>query len=72
MLLQEELRWLGAMLGTVRDQDVLLDRLYTEAHVLPPAERKIFERLLTTFETIAPKPAGNYSTPFAAIAIWIS
>ena len=49
--LQEELRWLGAILGTVRDQDVLLDRLYTEAHVLPPAERKIFERLLTTFET---------------------
>ena len=49
--LQEELRWLGTMLGTVRDQDVLLDRLYTEAHALPPAERKTFERLLTTFET---------------------
>ena len=49
--LQEELRWLGTMLGTVRDQDVLLDRLYTEADVLPPAERKIFERLLTAFET---------------------
>ena len=49
--LQEELRWLGTMLGTVRDQDVLLDRLYTEADVLPPAERKIFERPLTTFET---------------------
>ena len=49
--LQEELRWLGAMLGTVRDQDVLIEQLYTEAHVLPPAERKTFERLLTTFET---------------------
>ena len=49
--LQEELRWLGAMLGTVRDQDVLLSRLYTEAHVLPPAERKMFERLLATLET---------------------
>ncbi len=49
--LQEELRWLGAMLGTVRDQDVLLYRLYTEARVLPTAERKIFERLLATFET---------------------
>ena len=49
--LQEELRWLGAVLGTVRDQDVLLEQLYTEAHVLPPAERKTFERLLTTFET---------------------
>ncbi len=49
--LQEELRWLGTTLGTVRDQDVLLDRLYTEADVLPSAERKIFERLLTTFET---------------------
>ncbi len=49
--LQEELRWLGTMLGTVRDQDVLLDRLYTEADVLPPAERKIFERPLITFET---------------------
>ena len=49
--LQEELRWLAAMLGTVRDQDVLLYRLHTEAHVLPPAERKIFERLLATLET---------------------
>ena len=49
--LQEELRWLGAMLGTVRDQDVLIEQLYTEAHALPPAERKTFERLLTTFET---------------------
>lgn len=48
---QEELRWLAAMLGTVRDQDVLLEQLYLEAHVLPPAERKIFERLLATFET---------------------
>ena len=49
--LQEELRWLGTMLGTVRDQDVLLEQLYMETHVLPPAERKIFERLLATFET---------------------
>ncbi len=49
--LQEELRWLGALLGTVRDQDVLITRLYAEADVLPPAERKIFERLFTTFET---------------------
>ena len=49
--LQEEFRWLSAMLGTVRDQDVLLEQLYTEAHVLPPAERRTFERLLTTFET---------------------
>jgi CHAD domain-containing protein len=49
--LQEELRWLGATLGTVRDQDVLLEQLYAEAHVLPPAERKIFERLLATLET---------------------
>lgn len=57
--LQEELRWVGAMLGTVRDQDVLLDRLYTEAHVLPPAERKIFERLLTTFETHRSQARGQ-------------
>lgn len=49
--LQEELKWLGAILGTVRDQDVLLDRLSSEASVLPTAERKIFERVLSTFET---------------------
>ena len=49
--LQEDLRWLGAMLGAVRDQDVLLERLDAEARVLPPAERKTFERLLTTFQT---------------------
>ncbi|MXX10151.1 MAG: CYTH and CHAD domain-containing protein, partial [Nitrospira sp. SB0667_bin_9] len=48
--LQEELRWLSAMLGTVRDQDVLLEQLYAEARGLLPAERKIFERLLPTFE----------------------
>ena len=48
--LQEELRWLGAMLGTVRNQDVLLDRLYAEAQALSLAERTIFERSLTTFE----------------------
>ncbi|MYD30538.1 MAG: CYTH and CHAD domain-containing protein [Nitrospira sp. SB0675_bin_23] len=48
--LQEELRWLSAMLGTVRDQDVLLEQLYAEARGLPSAERKIFERLLPTFE----------------------
>ena len=57
--LQEELRWLGAMLGTVRDQDVLLEQLYTEAHVLPPAERKTFERLLTTFETHRAQARGE-------------
>ena len=57
--LQEELRWLGAMLGTVRDQDVLLEQLYTEAHVLPPAERKTFERLLTTFETHRSQARGQ-------------
>ena len=49
--LQEELKWLGAILGTVRDQDVLLGRLYSEVSVLPTAERKIFERVLSTFET---------------------
>ena len=57
--LQEELRWLGTMLGTVRDQDVLLDRLYTEADGLLPAERKIFERQLTTFETHRSQARGQ-------------
>lgn len=57
--LQEELRWLGAMLGTVRDQDVLIEQLYTEAHALPPAERKTFERLLTTFETHRAQARGQ-------------
>ena len=66
--LQEELRWLAAMLGTVRDQDVLLYRLHTEAHVLPPAERKIFERLLATLETIVPKPAVSYSALLASLS----
>ena len=57
--MQEELQWLGAMLGTVRDQDVLLEQLYAEARVLPPAERKIFERLLTNFETHRSEARGQ-------------
>lgn len=49
--LQDELRWIGTMLGTVRDYDVLLDRLHAEAGILRPAEAKMFQRVLTTFET---------------------
>ncbi|MFL6141050.1 MAG: CHAD domain-containing protein [Labedaea sp.] len=44
--LQEELRWLGRVLGEVRDLDVQLDHLRTQAAGFEPAERDAVERLL--------------------------
>jgi len=41
-----ELRWLGEVLGSVRDLDVLLERLHAEAAVLDPADRTAANRLL--------------------------
>lgn len=42
-----ELKWLGGVLGPVRDLDVQLDRLRTEAAVFEDDERAAVERLLT-------------------------
>jgi CHAD domain-containing protein len=41
-----ELRWLGEVLGSVRDLDVLLERLHAEAAALDPADRTAANRLL--------------------------
>jgi len=41
-----ELKWLGGVLGPVRDLDVQLDRLRTEAEVFEDDERAAVERLL--------------------------
>jgi CHAD domain-containing protein len=43
--LRDELKWLGAALGDVRDLDVLLDRLRAEAGELEPRLGKLFEAL---------------------------
>ena len=45
-VLQEELRWLGGVLGEVRDLDVQLDHMRAQAADFEPAERKAVERLL--------------------------
>jgi CHAD domain-containing protein len=37
--LRDELRWLGGLLGAVRDADVLLGRLEAHTAALPPADR---------------------------------
>ena len=39
-MLEQELRWLGGVLGDVRDLDVLLDHLRREASALDPADRE--------------------------------
>ncbi|MCT2587500.1 CHAD domain-containing protein [Actinophytocola gossypii] len=43
---RDELRWLGGVLGRVRDLDVLLGRIRTQSADFPPAERAAVERLL--------------------------
>jgi CHAD domain-containing protein len=48
--LREELSWLGAALGPVRDADVLLAHLHEEAELLEAAEREAFEALLSSIE----------------------
>jgi len=45
-----ELKWLGGLLGDVRDLDVLLARLRGEAAALEPADRKAAGRLLRSLE----------------------
>jgi CHAD domain-containing protein len=45
--LQTELKWLGNILGPVRDIDVQLERLRTEASVFDDEERAAVERLLS-------------------------
>ncbi|MBI4013298.1 MAG: CHAD domain-containing protein [Candidatus Rokubacteria bacterium] len=44
--LREELAWLGDLLGSVRDLDVLLARLRDDAAALEPPERRAATRLL--------------------------
>jgi CHAD domain-containing protein len=44
--LRAELKWLGGLLGTVRDADVLLGRLEERVHELPPDDQPAGERVL--------------------------
>jgi CHAD domain-containing protein len=48
--LGEELKWLGAVLGDVRDLDVLLERLHGTAAALGSPDTKEAERLLAVLE----------------------
>jgi CHAD domain-containing protein len=48
--LVEELRWVGEKLGTVRDLDVLLERLRGQIDGLDPDDRKASRPLLRTLE----------------------
>lgn len=48
--LNDELQWLGAVLGAVRDLDVLLERLHAEATGLGGVDTKAAERLLRALE----------------------
>lgn len=45
--LQQELRWLGSVLGRIRDLDVMLDHLRGQAADLSVVERSAAERLLS-------------------------
>jgi CHAD domain-containing protein len=48
--LRDELRWLGGVLGDVRDLDVLLEHLRADAESLEPRERRTFARVLGRLE----------------------
>jgi CHAD domain-containing protein len=48
--LATELKWLGSLLGDVRDLDVLLDRLRADAAELDPADRAAAGRLLRSLD----------------------
>jgi CHAD domain-containing protein len=48
--LNEELGWLGGILGAVRDLDVLLERLHAEANGLGGVDAKAAERLLRALD----------------------
>ena len=48
--LELELKWIGELLGAVRDLDVLLERLRTDAAALDRADRAASGRLLRTLD----------------------
>ena len=48
--LRLELRWLGGVLGPVRDLDVLVDHLRDDAHALDPGERRVLGRVFHQLE----------------------
>ena len=50
-LLRREVGWLGGILGTVRDYDVLLADLQYEIETLSPKEQKTFQHLLSRLNT---------------------
>ena len=49
-LLRDELRWLGFLLGAVRDLDVLIEQLTEDAQILGRDEKHAFARLLSDLE----------------------
>jgi CHAD domain-containing protein len=44
--LRDELKWLGSELGTVRDGDVLVERLHDHAQQLPDEQHLVVERVI--------------------------
>ena len=48
--LRDELAWLGRALGTVRDHDVLLEHIRSQAPTMAPAEQPSLERLADAIE----------------------
>ena len=50
-LLRQEVGWLGGILGTVRDYDVLLADLQYEIETLGPREQKTIQHLLSQLKT---------------------
>jgi len=48
--LEDELRWIGSVLGSVRDLDVMLAHLHEKAAELGPPDTKTAERLLRKLE----------------------
>ena len=66
--LRDELRWLGAAVGAVRDNDVLAERLRTQAGPLPEPDAAGVQALMGLLAAQADTAAPPCSRPCAAIA----
>jgi len=60
--LADELRWLGDVLGGVRDADVLLERLEAKTMRLPPVDRPPSEKLLDVLRADRDRRRGQVLT----------
>lgn len=65
---RDELRWLGASAGAVRDMGVLTERLRAQFRLLPEPDAVIAQPLLASWPSKLTPPASTCFQPYAAVA----